>query len=49
MGPTPGCGEKSGGCLGHLRTSPWGSLNGMHAAQFKWGRNVKKSEGTNGE
>lgn len=32
-GPPPGSGEESDGCLGHLRTSPWGSFNKMHAAQ----------------
>lgn len=49
VGPTPSSGKESGGCLWRLRTSPWGSLNGMHAAQFKSGRNVKKSRGASGE
>lgn len=48
MGDTPDSGEESGGCLGHLRRSPWGSLNGRHAAQLKWGRNVKKGGRVNG-
>lgn len=47
MGPTPGSVEESGGCLGHLRMLPWGSLNKRHAAQLKWGRNVKKGGGVN--